>query len=200
MKRLLAVLVLGFLSLGVAKCRLPELPPLPPPSPSPSAEPIPAPTPTLSPIPEPTPIPEPSPSATPLPSPTPWPACAIRPDCGGPEGPEGVWGCCSEHEGARYGGDVEKAVRKVMEMDGMLQPSGQVVDEKLFRDAVMLELRMLGYCVSASGGDGTDEIGVKLTDSYSEQYDILVGPWPRGTPGNRLPAWGHTVSCKPARF
>ena len=78
----------------------------------------------------------------------------------------------------------------------MLLESGQVSHEDAFMDAVIGKLRQKGYCVERGGPE--DEIGVKLGNEWSEQFDLMVGPWE--TSGNRLPAANHTASCIPARF
>lgn len=181
---------------------VPNVEPVPSPSPVVSASPANPPVIEPTPTPAPTPFPPPTPHPIPEPAPTPVPglSCALppMPECGGPESSSGVWGCCSKHKPSHYQSDVRDVVAEVISWPGMVEDSGQVANEDAFMDALLSKFRLLGYCAVRGGPD--DEIGLKRENGWSEQFDVLVGPWPAGTPGNRIPAAYHTVSCVPARF
>lgn len=165
---------------------------VPGPSPTPTSPPEPSPTPSATPTP--TPSPTTAPTASPVPTAPPTSAaCNAMPECGGLEGPPGVWGCCSEHRPSRYHAEVEATVESVKTFPGMMHEDGRVVDEDRFMAAVIDVLRMHGYCATRGGPE--DEVGVKLGNDWSEQFDLLVG---KTVP--RVPASYHTVSCIPARF
>ena len=64
--------------------------------------------------------------------------------------------------------------------------------EDAFVAAVSAMLRQrFGLC-SVTGGPA-DEVGVKNSNSFSEQFDIVFG---NGT----VRTGGHAVTCRPARF
>jgi hypothetical protein len=125
-------------------------------------------------------------------------------DCGddpNPDGSErgsnGVFGCCKVEAGSLYERDVQAAVD--IARVGRLRPDGRVLNEDEFVLAVMNGLRSLGYAVVRGGPE--DEVGVKRTNSYSEQYDLLVGHQVVDAEFlPRFPAANHTVNCRPSRF
>lgn len=153
----------------------------------------PAPTPPPSPSPVPTPEPTPSPTPTPTPSPTPTPACQLpsMPECGGPENPPGSghWGCCWEGRPSTFQEAVQQSVDYVLLSQGW-DPSRPLPDPDLYMSLVVKSLESKGYCAVRGGPE--DEVGVKLNNSTSEQFDILTGAG--------LPWVNHTVACIPARF
>src|SRR6185436_15536980 len=61
--------------------------------------------------------PSPAPSATPSTSPSASPGASCRlpamPDCGGPEGPPGVYGCCQAAEAGQFAGQVDAAIERL---------------------------------------------------------------------------------------
>jgi hypothetical protein len=116
------------------------------------------------------------------------------PECGGPEGPEGVYGCCTMHVSGngRFGAQVE-AAQIIAETDhpGLFDAAGRVRDEDAYVQAVAVELRQMGLC--AKQGGPSDELGVKDSNNWNEQYDIVLG--------NMYPRRGGFVArCVPARF
>lgn len=67
----------------------------------------------------------------------------------------------------------------------------KVLDENAYMNGVVDVLRFNGYC--ATRGGPSDEIGIKLNNSKSEQYDILLS-------SGFIRHYGFAVSCSPARF
>lgn len=150
----------------------------------------------IPPPPEPTPAPKPTPNpspATPEPPPLPPIACKLpsRPECGAP-GPEaGPWGCCSrEGREDNYLEAVEEAIAFTRTDKPSLFDGNRIVNTDAYRMAVVTYLRLHGYCAALGGPE--DEIAVKQTNDFSEQYDIIIGD-------NQIGAF-QAVVCKPARF
>lgn len=143
--------------------------------------------------------PTPSPAATPAPTPAPTapPAtgssCALpsMPECGRPEGPAGVFGCCRAETTQVFVGAVDAAIARVRRERPDLVDGDRVRDEDGFVQAVARALEQTGLC--ARQGGPADEVGVKNSNSFSEQYDIVFG---NGT----VRSGGYTVTCRPARF
>jgi hypothetical protein len=173
------------------------------PAPVPSLPPVTGPAPGFgSPTPVPTANPpgsgaSPSPSTSPTPSATPPPStqgCRLpsMPECGGPEGPPGVYGCCREESSSLLQGQVDAAIDLVRREQPALVVGDRVPNEDAFVAAVarMLEQRF-GLC--ATPGGPADEVGVKNNNNFSEQYDIVFG---NGT----VRTGGYAVTCRPARF
>jgi hypothetical protein len=145
-----------------------------------------------------TPTPTPTPSPTPRPTPTPGTglACGLAalPDCGGPEGPAGIYGCCRNQVGNR--GDFQNQVDQSIDILMGEQPSifrgEEVLDRIAYVNGVarILEQRF-GVC--AKPGVPGDEVGVKTEQNYSEQYDIYLS-------NARVRRGGFVASCRPSRF
>ena len=114
------------------------------------------------------------------------------PECGRPEGPRGVFGCCREDNSQVFVSQVDQAIEQIKRERPDLLDGQRVRDEDAYVQAVarILEQRF-GLC--AKQGGPSDEVGVKNSNSFSEQYDIVLGN------GNARPA-GQTVTCRPARF
>jgi hypothetical protein len=162
-------------NLGTAQPQTPG-----PSQPSPSASPAPA---------------SPAPSnPTPAPSPTTGASCRLppMPECGGPEGPPGVWGCCQTVESGQFAGQVDAAIEQLRLERPDLFLGNRVLDDNAYVQGVarVLEQRF-GLC--ARQGGPSDEIGVKSSNNYNEQYDILFS---NGT----VRMQGIVVACRPARF
>lgn len=154
------------------------------PSPAPSATPSPAPTPT----------PTPSPSPTPTPSPSPGASCRLpaMPECGGPEGPRGVYGCCREEREQVFSEIVERAIDKILVERPELFNGNRPKDGNAYvRGVAEILQRDFGVCAKQGGPE--DEVAVKNSNGFSEQYDILLGSGP-------IRRHGYTVTCRPARF
>jgi len=118
------------------------------------------------------------------------------PECGGPEGPAGVWGCCTHEPEANGAGRFTDIVSQAIEILKEREPSvfrgNRVLDEQRYMRGVasILEERF-GVCAKV-GGPG-DEVAVKTTNGWSEQYDILLGSLDIRPPS-------YEVTCRPARF
>jgi hypothetical protein len=114
------------------------------------------------------------------------------PECGGPEGPPGVWGCCQTVESGQFAGQVDAAIEQLRLERPDLFLGNRVLDDNAYVQGVarVLEQRF-GLC--ARQGGPSDEIGVKSSNNYNEQYDILFS---NGT----VRLQGYTVTCRPARF
>ena len=150
----------------------------------------------------PQPSPSSSPSATPSTAPSPSPTtsapggatCRLpsMPDCGGPEGPPGVYGCCQSVDAGQFAGQVDAAIERLRVERPDLFSGNRVLDENAYVQGVarVLEQRF-GLC--ARQGGPSDEVGVKSNNSYNEQYDILFS---NGT----VRTQGIVVACRPSRF
>lgn len=114
------------------------------------------------------------------------------PECGRPEGPKGVFGCCREESSSVFAARVEEAQEIVRRERPDLLDGSRVRNEDQYVQAVARALEQrFGLC--AKQGGPADEVGVKNSNSFNEQFDIVYGN------GTVRPA-GHTVTCRPARF
>lgn len=168
------------------------------PRPSPSPTPAPPPAPTASPAPG-NPSPTPTPNAPPTPTPTPaapvpTPAPTATPGssdvCNLPPMHESP--CAEEHP--HFNADVEAAVRQIREeRPNLFKPDGKKVKEQFYDEyvrGVADILKSYGYCAAQGGPE--DEVAVKETNDWNDQYDVLMGD---GT------SWvAYTVTCRPSRF
>lgn len=152
-----------------------------------------------SPTAQPTPAPTPAPTATPTPVPTATPApvgCMVNPnpECGGPEGPPGVFGCCREAATDLFGFEVVDAIAIVQRdrPDLFQGAEGRVSDVPGLTRAIC-EAIEANFPLCCEPGRPEDEIAVKANNSLSEQYDVVFGT------GFVRPN-GYTVTCQPARF
>jgi hypothetical protein len=154
-------------------------------------------TPTAPPPVAATPTPAPSPTPTPTPTPTPGPqACTLPPmrECAASEGPRGVFGCCRAESVEYYALQVDAAIRIVQVthpewFDGGDRLLGDP-DDYVREVAHELQTRF-GLC--AKQGPIDDEVAVKGTNDFSEQYDVLYS-------SGYVRVGGYQVTCRPARF
>jgi hypothetical protein len=142
--------------------------------------------------PTPAPTPTPSPTAPPTPSVK---TCSLppRPNCAAPEGPPGVYGCCRARS-EEYGRQVSDSIFWLMENRKDLLDGNRVLNRTGFMQA--LEERLLqvyDLCADAEN-PLEDEIAVKGSNDFSEQYDVLLGDFTFVNP------YGYQVTCRPARF
>jgi len=141
---------------------------------------------------------------TPIPTPTPTPiplgnglGCGLSamPECGRDEGPPGVWGCCTKEAGAGNGqwdAELWDAINILQREQPELFNGDNIKDRVAYMNGVAaIAERKYKLCVKL-GGPG-DELGVKISNSYSEQYDIY-----QSSARVRYP--GYQVTCRPARF
>ena len=146
--------------------------------------------------------PEPTPSPTPTPIPTPplgtGLACGLpaRAECGGPEGPAGVYGCCRNAAGNPAAGDFRSRVNQAIDALMGEQPGifrgEEVLDRVAYVNGVARILER-NFRVCAKAGVPGDEVGVKDAQNYNEQYDILLS-------NGRVRRDGLVATCQPARF
>jgi len=172
--------VVALISVGLTGCQALKdvLPtkssdPRPEPSQAPVSVPVVLPAPTLG---GPAPSPTPAPSSTPAPNPTPPPSTPTGGSCSLPASNNPNAGCSMQ--GSNFLGAVDKAITKVTEQ----QPSlfdfttftctncYYVRNQDAFVAAVVANLTAAGYCALYDG----EELAVKNTNSYNEQFDILV--------------------------
>jgi hypothetical protein len=143
--------------------------------------------------------PTPAPTATPTPTPTSTPgtqSCRLpsMPECASPEGPSGVFGCCRAERVDVYGAQVDAAIRIVQQthpewFDGGDRLLGNP-DDYVIEVAYVLQARF-GLC--AKPGPTDDEVAVKGSNDFSEQYDVLYS-------SGYVRVSGYEVTCRPARF
>lgn len=114
------------------------------------------------------------------------------PECGGPEGPPGVYGCCQRTDQGQFAGQVDQAIAQLQAERPDLFNGNRVLNDAAYVQGVarILEQRH-GLC--AKPGEPDDEVAVKANNNYNEQYDILFS---NGT----VRTQGIVVSCRPARF
>jgi hypothetical protein len=166
-------------------------------NPNPPAGPLPSPQPTGSvtiglPSPSPGSSPSPSPSATvaTTSSPTPSPVGSATPgsaSCNLAPLPEGS--PCRE-ESASFQAQVEAAQAEVARLRPDFFDGGRVRSEDAYVQEVARVLRTRGLC--AAQGGPKDEVAVKITNEWNDQYDIVLSsgqPWT-----------SYQVTCRPARF
>jgi hypothetical protein len=127
----------------------------------------------------PAPSPTPSPSSTPAPNPTPTPSTPSTPtggSCNLPASNNPDAGCSMQS--SNFLGAVDKAITKVTEQQPSLFDFNLVTctncyyvrNQDAFVAAVVANLTAAGYCALYDG----EELAVKNTNSYNEQFDILV--------------------------
>jgi hypothetical protein len=194
------LIVLGVVVATGVGCNL--MPGQTPTSPTPEASATPVALPPVSipviggptPAPAPTATPQPTPSATPepAPAPTPGPTGSCKLPASNP--PKESCGM----ESAEFLGQVDKAITRVTELypslfnlnDKKCENCYLVKDWDRFNEEVVKEMQRRGFC--AQGGE---ELGVKNTNAYNEQYDILVS-----TGHIRRGAGSYRGTCRPAVF
>jgi len=149
--------------------------------------------------------------ATPTPVPTPTPnllgrglACGlpVMPECGQPADtgspggdPPGVYGCCTKEPDnpAQFRSIVSQAISKAQAENPSIFSGDTVLDRPAYQLAVARILER-DYGVCSKPGVPGDEVAIKNTNSYSEQYDIYTQFQTAFNP----PA--YAVTCRPARF
>jgi hypothetical protein len=142
----------------------------------------------------PSPVPSPTPTATPTPPPLAG-SCSLppMPECAAKEGPAGVFGCCKEISASLYEDRVAQAIRAVQKDNPAMFDGDRLIgDDELYVELVAKRVTaMFSLCTTVGGP--ADEIGVKAENNLSEQFDILYA-------SGQVNFYGHTVTCKPARF
>jgi len=113
------------------------------------------------------------------------------PECGGPEGPPGVYGCCRGEAAQVFADQVEQAIAQLQRERPDLFNGTRVLSEDAYVQGVARLLEQRGFC--SRQGAPSDEIGMKNSQGFSEQYDILLSS------GN-IRNGGYTMTCRPARF
>lgn len=115
------------------------------------------------------------------------------PECGGPEGPDGVFGCCrrADQSESLFAGPVDNAIAQIQREQPGLFSGNRVLDANAYVQGVARILERQGFCAVKGGPD--DEVGTKNNNGYSEQFDILFS---NGT----IRTQGFVVNCRPARF
>jgi len=113
------------------------------------------------------------------------------PECGGPEGPKGVWGCCTEHATPTLEHVVIRAIDQIQAEQPGLFSGNRVLNETAYMQGVVRILQSYGYCATHGGPE--DEVGIKTNNSFSEQYDILLS-------SGHIRRSGFAVTCRAARF
>jgi len=146
-------------------------------------------------------------TATPTPAPTPVPvvfgqgtACGLPalPECGqlggDPAGsPPGVYGCCTRTTGARFQDIVSESITRLQAEQPSLLNGNVVLDRAAYQQGVARVLER-DFRVCAKPGFPGDEIAVKTSNDFSEQYDIYQSNARTFNPP------GYQVTCRPARF
>jgi len=133
-----------------------------------------------------TPTPAPQPTSAPTASPT-GSATPNQGSCSLTAMPEGS--PCRE-EKASFQAQVEAAQADVLRTRPDLFDAGRVRSEDAYVQEVARILRTRGLC--AAQGGPKDEVAVKSTNEWNDQYDIVLGsgqPWT-----------SYQVTCRPARF
>jgi hypothetical protein len=191
--------VVALISISLSGCQaLKDVLPTKPseqPRPEPSQAPVTVPVVLGAPAPSPTPTPTPAPEQTPAPNPTPntpsGGSCSLPPS----NNPEA--GCSMQSP--NFLGAVDKAITRVTEQHPSLFDFNQktcencyyVLDQDAFVAGVIKNLNGAGYCAQYDG----EELAVKNSNSFNEQYDILVssGHIRRG-------AGSYRSTCNPSWF
>ena len=134
----------------------------------------------------PTAVVTPLPAATPTPSSSPTTQSCNLPPVNVDRPP------CRSEPPPRFESDVVRAQDQVRrEHPELFDSQGKVISEASYTGWVATTLRGYGLCAAAVGGAG-DEVGVKTTNDFNEQYDIVTGG--RDTWTN------YTVTCRPPLF
>ena len=130
---------------------------------------------------------EPFPTPTQAPPPNPAPAIAA---CTLGRGP-GDGTHCPRLEEPIFQEDVDTAIARVAQKRPDLVSGDRVTHANAYYAAVVEELHVLGYCALFDG----EEIAVKDTNSYNEQYHVLTSSGVvRRSPGS------YRATCSPAWF
>jgi hypothetical protein len=153
--------------------------------------PIPTPPPTLPPAPPSQPAPGPAPSAGPNPTPPPAAPPPTGGSCSLPPGGGAGQNCPAES--ASFQSEVESSINQLIQQRPDIFSGGGsapvVVKHSEYMNGVVANLRARGLCAIV---DSEDEIAVKNTNAFSDQYDILLST------GQVRRA--YTATCRPAWF
>ena len=126
----------------------------------------------------------------------------VMPECGQPAGdgtpagdPPGVWGCCTKEAGnaAQFRSMISQAISRAQTEKPALFSGDTVLDRPAYQLAVAQILER-DFKVCARPGVPGDEVAIKVTNDYSEQYDIYTQFLTTYNPPN------YSVTCRPARF
>jgi hypothetical protein len=98
---------------------------------------------------------------------------------------------CSE-ETPSFGAEVDEAQQRVFRNRPDLFAGDRIIDQDAYVQEVARVLRVeFGLC--AEQGGPPDEVAVKMTNDWNDQYDIVIG--------SNFTAWtNYTVTCRPTRF
>ena len=146
------------------------------------------------------PTPTPTPTPTPAPTPTPLPLSVI-PTCPLPASNPGSSASCTDPPN-RLGAAVSAAIDRVQrvrpELFDFTNINGgpEVVDPPAYMTAVVAALGEAGYCARI---DPEGEIGVKKTNSFSEQW-IIASRMGWGVPTDHWVQRKYKGSCAPSTF
>jgi len=88
--------------------------------------------------------------------------------------------------------EVDEAQQRVFRNRPDLFAGDRILDQDAYVQEVARVLRVeFGIC--AEQGGPPDEVAVKVTNDWNDQYDIVIG--------SNFTAWtNYTVTCRPARF
>jgi hypothetical protein len=91
-----------------------------------------------------------------------------------------------------FGAEVDEAQQRVFRNRPDLFAGDRILDQDAYVQEVARVLRVeFGLC--AAQGGPPDEVAVKATNDWNDQYDIVIG--------SNFTAWtNYTVTCRPARF
>ena len=136
--------------------------------------------------------PNPSPTATvpPASSPVPSPTGTASPSAGSCSLASMPEGSPCRAEAPSFQAQVEAAQADVLRTRPDLFDAGRVRSEDTYVQEVARVLRTRGLC--AAQGGPKDEVAVKTTNDWNDQYDIVLGSGQTWT--------SYQVTCRPSRF
>lgn len=148
------------------------------------------PAPSIPPPPSPGESPSPRPSPSPGASPTPAPSPSSSPPAGSCSLPAQPDGSPCRAETPSFQSQVEEAQARVRRDRPDLFDGSRIRNEDAYVQEVARVLRTMGLC--AAQGGPRDEVAVKNTNTFNDQYDIVL---------STLETWtSYQVTCRPARF
>jgi hypothetical protein len=159
-------------------------------NPNPSVGALPSPPPSGTVIVGQPPTPTPVPTASPVGSPASSPSPSASPNAGSCALAAMPEGSPCRAESPSFQTQVESAQADVLKNRPDLFDAGRVRSEDTYVQEVARVLRTKGLC--AAQGGPKDEVAVKTTNDFNDQYDIVLGsgqPWT-----------SYQVTCRPARF
>ena len=130
---------------------------------------------------------------TPTPSATAAPTGALGLACGASTMPDCGANCCRmEGDEGQWEDHLWDAIATLQNEQPNLFDGMRILDrERFIREVARITEQKYLFCV-IPGGPG-DEVGVKTSNSFSEQYDIYES-------NGRIRFPGYAVTCRPARF